>query len=204
MAGVGIGLDIGTSAIKLVELLGGKEIRVNRLGMIPLPNGVVSAGEIKNPEEVCTAVKSLIMRHDIQSKRIAIAVAGQAVTVRHLKLALQNKKELADTVRKEVEKSLPYAMDEIYMDFQVIAAEQHQKIVEVIVVCAHKAVIDSHLEVMRFTGLTPAVIDIQPLALVRAAGFENIKTNGNIGLLDIGAETSDLMILRDGIRFLPG
>lgn len=199
MTGVGIGLDIGTSAVKLVELLGGKEIRVNRLGMAPLPNGLVSAGEIKNPEEVGAAIKSLVQKHNIQSKRIVIAVAGQAVTVRHLKLALQNKKELADTVRKEIEKSLPYTLDELYMDFQVITTEQQQKIVEVVVVCAHKAIIDSHLEVMRYTGLTPVAIDIQPFALVRAAGFENLKTNENICLLDIGEETSDLMILRDGV-----
>jgi type IV pilus assembly protein PilM len=195
----GIGLDIGTSAVKLVELLGGKEIRVNCLGITPLANGLVSAGEVKEPGEVSEAIKSLIQQHNIQSKRVVIAVAGQTAVVRLLKVTLQNKSELADTVLKEVEKNLPYALDELYIDYQVIKEDPVQKETEVVLVCVRKPIIDSQLEAVRNAGLEPVAIDIQSLALVRAAGFEKIETFGNIGLLDIGEETSDLIIIKDGI-----
>ncbi len=197
--GVGIGLDIGASAVKLVELLGGKEIRVNCLGMVPLASGLVSAGEVKEPAEVGEVIKSLIGQHSIQSKRVVIAVAGQAAVVRLLKVTLQNKNELADTIMKEAEKSLPYALDELYMDYQVIKEDSAQKETEVVLVCARKSIIDSQLEAIRIAGLEPVAVDIQPLALIRAAGLENIETYGNIGLLDIGEETSDLIIIKDGI-----
>lgn len=199
MTGVGIGLDIGASAVKLVELLGGKEIRVNCLGMIPLASGLVSAGEVKEPGEVGEAIRNLIQQHNIQSKRVVIAVAGQATVVRLLKVTLQNKKDLADIVMKEAEKSLPYALDELYMDYQVIKEDLTQKEAEVVLVCARKPIIDSQLEAVRNAGLEPVAVDIQPLALVRVAGFENGETFGNIGMLDIGEETSDLIIIKDGI-----
>jgi len=199
LAEVGIGLDIGTSAVKLVELEGGKEIRVSRLGMVPLAAGLVSAGEVKEPGEVGEAIKSLIQQYNIQTKRVAIAVAGQAAIVRILKVALQNKNELADIVMKEAEKNLPYALDELYMDFQVIREDPVQKEIEVALVCARRTTIDSQIEAVSGAGLEPVAVDIQPLAFVRAAGFENIETFGNIGLLDIGEETSDLIIIKDGI-----
>jgi type IV pilus assembly protein PilM len=199
LTGVGIGLDIGTSAVKMVELLGGKEARLNCLGMIPLPSGVVGAGEVKEPAELAEAIKSLIRQYNVQSKRVVIAVAGQAAIVRLLKVTLQNKNELADIVRKEAEKNLPYALDELYMDYQVIKTDPAQKESEVVLVCARKSIVDSQLEAVRNAGLEPVAVDIQPLALVRAAGFEDIETYGNIGLLDIGEETSDLIIIKDGI-----
>lgn len=199
MTGFGIGLDIGTSAVKLVELLGEKEIRVNCLGIAPLVNGLVSAGEVKEPGEVGEAIKSLIQQHNIQSKRVVIAVAGQTAVVRLLKITLQNKSELADTVMKEVEKNLPYALDEIYIAYQVIKEDPAQKETEVVLVCVRKPIIDSQLEAVRNAGLEPVAVDIQSLALVRAAGFEKMETFGNIGLLDIGEETSDLIVIKDGI-----
>lgn len=199
MSGIGIGLDIGTSAVKLAELLGGNEIRVNHLGMIPLVTGLVSAGEVKEPGEVSEAIRSLIRQHDIQSKRVVVAVAGQTAIVRLLKLTIQHKNDLADSVMREAEKNLPYALDELYIDYQVVKEDPDTKETEVVLVCARKPVIDSQLEAVRNAGLEPVAIDIQPLALVRAAGFEKKETFGNIGLLDIGEETSDLIIIKNGI-----
>jgi type IV pilus assembly protein PilM len=199
LTGVGIGLDIGTSAVKLVELLGGNEIRVNSLGMIPLESGLVSAGEVKEPGEVSEAIKSLIHQHNIQSKRVVLAVAGQAAVVRLLKISLQNPNDLSDIVMKEAEKNLPYALNELYMNYQVIKEDPVQKEAEVVLVCTRKPIIDSQMEAVRNAGLEPVAIDIQPLALVRSAGLENVETFGNIGLLDIGEETSVLIIIKDGI-----
>jgi type IV pilus assembly protein PilM len=199
LATFGIGLDIGTSAVKLVELQGGKTPRVSRLRTTPLRSGTLNGGEILDRTEVSEAIKNLIQSHNIQSKRMVIAVAGQAVTVRLLKIVLQNKKELADTVRREAERNLPYSMDELYMDFQIIREDHIRKEMEIVLVAARKSVIDSQLEVVRNAGVEPLAIDIQPLALVRAAGYENTETLGNIGLLDIGEETSDLIIIKDGI-----
>ncbi len=199
MATYGIGLDVGTSAVKLIEIQGGKSLRVSRLGIVSIKNGALSGGEILDQFEVTQAVKNLIQLYNIQSKRMVLAVAGQAVTVRLLKFALQNKKELADTVRKEMEKNLPYALDELYTDFQVIRQDRERNEMEVVVVAARKSIIDSQLEAVKRAGVEPLAIDIQPLALVRAAGYENLKTTGKVGLLDIGEESSDLIIIKDGI-----
>ncbi len=199
MATFGIGLDIGTSAVKLVELQGGKSPRIERLRIAPLKSGTLNGGEIIDQNEVSEAIKSLIQLNTNKSKRMVIAVAGQAVTIRLLKIVLQNKKELADTVRREAEKNLPYSLDELYLDYQIIREDRPRKEMEVVLVAARKVIIDSQLEAVRNAGVEPLAIDIQPLALVRAAGYENAATHGNIGLLDIGEETSDLIIIKAGI-----
>ena len=177
MAKIGIGLDMGTSAIKLVELQGDKEIRINRLGLIPLKSGAVCAGEIVDLAEVSEAVLSLIQQQGIQFKRMVIAVAGQAAIVRLFKIALQNKKELADIVKKEAERNLPYTLDELYTDFQIIGEDNQANEMEVLLVGARRSTIDSQLEVLKAVGVQPVAVDIQSLALIRAVGYENEETS---------------------------
>ncbi|HYH01779.1 MAG TPA: type IV pilus assembly protein PilM [Bacillota bacterium] len=207
MAKVGVGLDIGTSSIKLVELEGSNPIRINRFGRIPLPEGALAGGVIKNSEAVAESVSEAFRTLQIKHKRVQVAIAGQAVVVRNIKMPLMEDSEVANAIRWEAERYIPFPVDEVCMDHIIINRDQQQQEMEIMLVCAHNDIINSHIEVLQKAGLQPMAIDIQPFALMRALGMEKVDNTQNVAVLDIGAGTSDLSIFKAGIskftRILP-
>ncbi|MGE5604960.1 MAG: type IV pilus assembly protein PilM [Bacteroidota bacterium] len=199
MAKLGVGLDIGANSIKVVELQGGLKPRLSRFGKMALPEGALSAGEVKEQEQVGKAIKELFAKTKIASKRVVIAIAGQAAIIRHIKMPLMEDSEVANAIHWEAERYIPFPVDEVTLDFKVIKRYLDQNEMDVLMVCARNDIIYSHIETLRSIGLQTQVVDIQTFSLMRTAGLEASNTEGAVGLLDIGFETSDLMILKDGI-----
>ena len=199
MAKLGVGLDIGANSIKVLELQGGLKPRLSRFGKVALPEGALNAGEIKEREQVGKAIKELFAKAKIASKRVVIAIPGQAAIIRHIKLPLMEDNEVANAIHWEAERYIPFPVDEVTLDFKVIKRYADQNEMDVLMVCARNDIIYSHIETLREIGLQTQVVDIQTFSLMRAAGLEKANTEGAVALLDIGFETSDLMILKDGI-----
>lgn len=207
MAKIGVGLDIGTSSIKIIELEAGNPIRIQRFGRIPLPDGSLVGGVIKNGTVVTDTIREAFDALQIKTKRVQVAIAGQAVVVRNMKLPLMEDNEIANAIRWEAERYIPFPVDEVTMDFNVIERDLQEREMEVMLVCAHNDIIQSHMEALQKAGLQPVAVDIQPFALMRALGMENSDNESSIAVLDIGAGTSDLSIFKAGIsrftRILP-
>lgn len=199
MAKVGVGLDIGANSIKVLELQGGLKPKLSRFGKIPLPEGALNAGEIKEREQVGKAIKELFAKNKIASKRVVIAIPGQAAIIRHIKLPLMEDGEVANAIYWEAERYIPFPVDEVTLDFKVIKRYVDQNEMDVLMVCARNDIIYSHIETLRDIGIQTQVVDVQTFSLMRAVGLETGNTEGAVALLDIGFETSDLMILKDGI-----
>jgi type IV pilus assembly protein PilM len=207
LAKIGVGLDIGTSSIKIIELEAGNPIRIQRFGRIPLPDGSLVGGVIKNGTVVTDTIREAFDALQIKTKRVQVAIAGQAVVVRNMKLPLMEDNEIANAIRWEAERYIPFPVDEVTMDFNVIERDLQEREMEVMLVCAHNDIIQSHMEALQKAGLQPVAVDIQPFALMRALGMENSDNESSIAVLDIGAGTSDLSIFKAGIsrftRILP-
>jgi type IV pilus assembly protein PilM len=207
LAKIGVGLDIGTSSIKIVELEAGNPIRLHHFGRIPLPDGALVGGVIKNSDAVTETISEAFQTLQIKSKRVQVAIAGQAVVVRNIKLPLMEDNEIANAIRWEAERYIPFPVDEVTIDFSVIGRDMQQHEMEVMLVCAHNDILSSHMEALQKAGLQPVAVDIQPFALMRALGLENSTNESNIAVLDIGAGTSDLSVFKAGIsrftRILP-
>jgi len=90
-------------------------------------------------------------------------------------------------------------VDEVTVDYKVIKRYADQNEMDVLMVCARNDIIYSHVETLKDLGFQTMAVDIQTFSLMRAVGLENCDTEGVVALLDIGFETSDLMILKDGI-----
>lgn len=197
MAKIGIGLDVGTSSIKIVELEKGKDIKVNRFGIFPLPAGVLNGGVVTNIAEVGKVIRDIYQTLKIKQKQVVVAIAGQSVIVRHLKMPKMSKEELANALHWEAERYIPFSIDEVNMDFDIIG--EFEDNIEVMLVCAHNDIVYSHLRALDEAGIKPLSMDIQPFALMRAVGLEDSKSGSSTALLDIGAGTADLTIIKDGI-----
>ncbi len=201
MPKTGVGLDIGTSSVKIVELVsqGKGNIMVNRFGIVPLPEGALNGGIVKDYGNVASTIKEVIRQTKINSRRVTVAIAGQTVIVRQIKIPLMTEGEAATAVKFEAERYIPFPSDEVTLDFQVIQRNEAGGEMEVMLVCAHNEVINSHLETIKMVGLSPQAMDIQPFALMRTMGMETHPIEESVALLDIGAGTSDLTIIKNGV-----
>lgn len=197
MAKIGIGLDIGTSSVKIVELEKSRDIKVNRFGIFPLPEGALNGGVVKDVSEVGKVIRDVYQTLKIKQRKGVVAIAGQSVIVRHLKMPKMSKEELANALHWEAERYIPFSIDEVNMDFDIIG--EFEDSIEVMLVCAHNDIVYSHLRALDEAGVRPLSMDIQPFALMRAVGLENSKSETNVALLDIGAGTADLTIVKGGI-----
>jgi type IV pilus assembly protein PilM len=196
---VAVGLDIGTSSIKVVELhRRGSSIQLNRFGVKPIPFGSLDGGAIKSPQILADYIKQAMAESRIKTKDVVIAVAGQTVIVRHIKFPIMERSELANAIQFEAERYIPFPVEEASIDFEIISTDTVSNEMEVMLVATQRQLIESHIQALLAAGLQPIAIDVQPFALIRSLGLLASQTPGTTVILDIGAGTSDLLIYKGG------
>ena len=205
-----VGLDIGSCNIKAVEIVpgrGGNTVRA--LGMIATPPDVIENGIIIDPQQLGQAVKTLLKDSGISSKNSVSSVSGQsALVVRVIEVPQMSDSELAETMRYEVERHVPFAANEVIMDFQPIhradTADDAANM-EVLLAVAQQDMIDKHVEMLFAAGLTPSAIDVEPLAVARTYIELTPDPLGQktVAIVNIGHLNTDIAIFRDGILSFP-
>ena len=119
-----VAIDIGSSSIKLVQLTEFKEgqYELTRFGMMPLDEECIVEGAIKKPELVADALKNLIKAEKIQSRYAVSAVAGEAVFIKKIKVPVMSEEELSAKITQEAEQYIPFDIDDVALDFQILGA----------------------------------------------------------------------------------
>ena len=205
-----IGLDIGTGFIKAVELRGGRgKFALTAVGVAPTPPGSIEDGVILSPQEIGIAVRQLLKTNGFSTNRVISSVAGQsALVVRIIEVPEMSRKELAQTMKWEVERHVPFSANEVFMDFAPLPPDpikQSQGNMEVLLAVAQETLINTHLEILSSAGLEPQAIDVAPLASARA--LVNIDSEGaalkTVAIVNIGAATTDFSIVKDGVLVFP-
>lgn len=205
-----IGVNIGSSLIKVVEAKPGRDgVRITALGVAPTPPGVIENEVIVDPQTLGQAIRQLVKESGITSKRCVSSVSGQStVVVRIIEVPKMTQKELAETMKWEVERHVPFAANEVVMDFQPIDRPMvggDDENMEVLLAVAQQEVINKHVETILAAGLNPVVIDVEPLAICRALvdaakGGEREQT---IAIVNIGAAVTDMGIYQNGLLAFP-
>src|SRR5262245_62175296 len=111
------GLDIGSSAVKVVQLQGTSLVA---LAIVPLPPDVVAGGMIKDPSTVVDTIKDAVARAGVNSKEAAIGVSGRELIIKKVQIPEVPLKELRDAVQLEAEHHIPFAIDEVFLDYHVV------------------------------------------------------------------------------------
>ncbi len=202
-----IGLDISTSDVKLVELSKGadKTFRLERCGSEALPKGAVVDGNIENVEQVADAVRKLLKNTGCSVKNVALAMPASAVITKKIILAGNlSEQALEVQVESEANQYIPFAMDEVSLDFCVIGnAGNSDEDVEVMLAASRKEKIDDRVAIAETVGLQAKIMDIESYA-ARAAISRLIELQTNAGrdqifaLFQIGAKITYISILLNG------
>jgi type IV pilus assembly protein PilM len=196
-----VGLDIGTSSIKLVEIEKIKgTCHLRNFGIAKLSKDTIVNGTIIHSDQVVQAIKSLISNLNVKNKNLAISISGHPVIIKKITLPLMTEEELENTIELEAEQYIPFALDEVNIDFQILGvSEDKSDQMNVMLVAAKKAMIDEYTTVVKTAGLHPAIVDIDVFALENMF-IENYtpEENASIALIDIGASVTNINILKNG------
>jgi type IV pilus assembly protein PilM len=211
MAGGYVGLDIGSNLIKVIEARGGNgRIEVVALGVDSTPQEAFDNGVIVDAQLLGKAVKDLLKKSGIGSNQVISSASSSAsVVVRVIDVPKMNPAELAETMKWEMERQVPFAMSEVIMDYQPV--ERPEGVadganMEVVLAVAQQDFIDRHVEVLQAAGLKPKYIDVEPLAAGRALleiGGANHPAGYTVAIVNIGANNTDISIFRDKLLSFP-
>lgn len=197
-----IGLDIGSTGIKAMELSKkGDQIKVERYAIEPLEPGIVSERNIVNKEKVITAIKELFKKNKITTKKVCVSIPSSASITRNIKMNGDlNDKEIGSEIELEAEKYIPYALDEINLDYTVTGPiEGDEGLVNVLLVVSKMENVDNIEVLIGAAGLVPTIIDVDTFAIERAFDLviSKLPAQGRqkvIAVFDIGATTTTLNV----------
>ncbi|MDR2880454.1 MAG: pilus assembly protein PilM [Azoarcus sp.] len=202
------GLDISSSSVKLLELGAGDRgaLRVERYVIEPLSGEAIVDGNIGNFDAVSDGLRRALRRFGSGVKNVAIAMPASAVFAKKILLpAGLRELDMEMQVETEAAQIIPFALDEVNLDFQVVGPAGSPDEVEVLVAASRKEQIEDRVSVAESCGLKVSVVDVESLAL--EAAFElvvqrlpNAGSGRLVALLDIGAAVMNFIVLRDGQR----
>jgi type IV pilus assembly protein PilM len=190
-----VGLDIGVSAVKLVELKGSPSSpSLSGWAVQPIPPGAVSENAVADVEKVIEAVGTAVTRSRCSARNAAVAVSASHAITKVISMPAElNERELEEQVEVEALHYVPYPMEDVNLDFEVLgpSASSPDNEVDVLLAACRREIVEDYIAVVEGAGLTAAVIDIDTYALERAYRFSTAE-DGIVALLDIGALTTHL------------
>jgi type IV pilus assembly protein PilM len=201
-----IGLDISASSVKMVELAdaGRGGIRLERYAIESLPRDAVADGNITSLDTVAEALKRGWKRMNTPTKHVAMALPSTAVITKKIIVpAGQREQELEIQVESEANQYIPFALDEVNLDFQVVGpAPSSPDEVEVLIAASRKEKVEDRVAVAEAAGLRPLVMDVDTFAA--QAAFEmvvrQLPNEGNnqiVALVDVGANVMNVSVFRN-------
>ena len=196
-----VGLDIGSSAVKAVELRrNGKELEVVRLGIEPLAPEIVVDGAIVDPSQVSNTIQRIFTEKKIRTKNVATSVSGHSVIVKKLALQPMTEEELEGTIQMEAAQHIPFDIGEVNLDYQILDTAAESATMDVLLVAVKKDKILNYTNVVSMAGRVPTIVDIDAFALQNVYEY-NYDPPGDltVALLNLGASVMNINIVKGKI-----
>ena len=202
-----IGIDIGSHAIKIVEIGDSKKGMILRnFGMIGLPQGSIVEGSIKEKEIVSSALKNLLKNLKIKNKNVATSISGYSVIAKRITIPKRKEKELEKSMQSDAEQYIPFDINDVNLDFQILSSEKEEtgdeekeRLMDVLLVAAKKDIVEEYISLLDLTKLNSVVLDIDAFALQNAFEISNHEQSGCHALVNIGAQQLTINVIQDGV-----
>ena len=199
-----IGLDIGSGLVKAVVIdhsSGTPELV--KVVVTPLNDTAIVEGEVMDHDIVADAIRRTLAATGVKTKHIVAAVGGRDVIVKKIAIERVKEAQARELMRWEAEQHVPFDMESVELDFQILDPEADGLEMAVLLVAAKRELVEAKRHLLNDAGVSLSVIDVDAFALHNA--FEKNHPdamNGTVGLLNIGNEITNLNILDDGIPIL--
>ncbi|MCH7604691.1 type IV pilus assembly protein PilM [Patescibacteria group bacterium] len=192
------GLDISDLSLKIAQLTKQHHgYRLTTFGEFSIPVGVIERGEVKQEERLTGIIRSSLSNLEgekLQTKYVVVSLPEEKAFLQMLQFPRMNAEELSEAVRFEAENYIPYSIDKVYLDFQIVLPlHNHLDHLDVLLASLAKDVIDPYVSVLQKAGLTPVVLEVESLAISRALVKGGV-TPSPILIMDMGATRTGLNV----------
>jgi type IV pilus assembly protein PilM len=197
-----IGLDIGSGYLKIVQLKDTKDgYELELFDILPLPPELIVDGSIIDSLRVVDSLKELARKAKLKSKDVVISMAGHSsVIIKRVALPDMSEEELHESIKFEAEQYIPFDIEDVNLDFQILGPKEEPGQMDVILVAVKRDIINEYLSVVKEAGFNCQIVDVNSFALenIYEVNYE-IESGKNIALVNIGASTINMNILKGGM-----
>ncbi len=199
-----VGLDIGSSSIKAVELKKSRgEVEVVHVGLEPLASDIVVDSMIVDSGSVSSAITKIFNENNIKSKSVATSVSGHSVIVKRIPVQAMDDSTLADQIGQEAAQHIPFDVADVNVDYQILS-EDGSNPMDVLLVAVKKDKILNYTNVLSLAGKTPAVVDIDAFALQNCYEYNyDPSPSSTVALLNLGASVMNINIVKGTTPLFP-
>ncbi len=205
-----LGIDISSTAIKLIELSQSAGataalFRVETFALEPLPSNAVVEKKIADADAVGQCIQRALTKAGTRTRRAAVAVSGSAVITKIISMSgALSDAEMENQIQLEADQYIPYPLEEVNIDFDVVGPSQTSPdLVDVLLAASRRENVDDRVNALEIAGLTAAVVDVEAYAmenacrlLLGARGDE--RGEQTVAVADVGASTTTLHVLHEG------
>ena len=203
-----LGLDISSTTVKLLELSKNDgHYKVESMAIEPLPDDAVSEKNIQDPEAVGECIQKALKKSGTKAKNAAVAVAGSAVITKIITMPAtlaNNDSELESQIEMEADQYIPYPLEEINLDFEVIGpSEDNPETIDVLLAASRSENIEMRTIALEIAKLKPKIVDVEAYTIEKSSALiaeqiEEGEDNRIIAVVDIGATMTSLNVIEDG------
>lgn len=203
-ARVSAGLDIGSGFIKLVVIDHSKaEPEIVQVATSPLVPDAIVEGEVMDPVLVAETVRAVVESAGLKKADVVAAVGGHDVIVKPIPMDRMSETDAREVIRWEAEQHVPFDMENVQLDFQILDPQGEGPQMRVLLVAAKRELIENRMSLLSDAGISPTIIDVDAFALHNA--FEQNypdAMDGLIALVNIGHDTTNVNLLENGVPIL--
>ncbi len=199
-----IGLDIGSGLVKaaVIDHSSGTP-ELTKVVVTPLAETAIVDGEVMDPGLVSDAIRQTLQATGVKSRHIVAAVGGRDVIVKKISIERVKEAQARELMRWEAEQHVPFDMESVELDFQILDPDADGLEMSVLLVAAKRELVTARRHLLEEAGVSPSVIDVDAFALHNAFEANHPDAmQGTVALLNIGNEVTNLNILDEGVPIL--
>ena len=197
-----VGLDIGSSSIKAVELKAGKgdAFQLTTVGIMYLPQEAIVDGQIMDSTSVIEAIQRLFSEYKIKTQDVATAISGSSVIVKKIQLPSMSEQELSESIHWEAEQYIPFDINDVRLDYVILSdGGMGDESMEVLLVAVKRDKVNDYVSVISQSGKTPAIVDLDAFAVQNAYETNyDVDPDKVVALVNMGAGVTNINILSRG------
>ena len=195
-----VGLDIGSGFVKVALVdHGGDRPEVCDLAMGPTPRGAVVDGEVIEPDRVAKVVRKLMEEVGLKA-RIVTALGGHDVFIKNVELPRMKEAEAERVIRREAERHVPFDLEEVKLDFQILPPRATTTGMEALLVAAKREGVRDRVALLADAGIRAAAMDVEAFALHNAFVHNYPETaDGVVALVNVGRDITNLNLIEEGV-----
>lgn len=197
-----VGLDIGSSTIKMVELKEKKEgqYQLVRLGVEPLSPEAIVDGSIMDSSLVVDAIQKLTQQTGVKAQSFATSVSGHSVIIKKIQLPNMAADELAESIQWEAEQHIPFDINDVRLDYVILSGDEPGRDdMDVLLVAVKREKVNDYVSVISQSGKNPVVVDVDAFSLQNAYELNyDLDPLKNVALINMGAGVTNINIIARG------